>query len=321
MGDSKIEWTDKTWNPVTGCSKVSSGCKYCYAERDWHRFVHLPAYAGRAFTDVACHEDRLKLPLTWRKPSKVFVNSMSDLFHADVPDEFIDQVLAIVGLSFVMGRGHVFQVLTKRPERMLSYFRNKETVYRVTKAMKRLGPADGLPGENSPPAWPLPNLWLGVSVEDQATANERIPLLVETPAAVRWISAEPLLGSIDLRKAGAIYSDYNHEAAWDAADFDWLVTGGESGPNARPMQIAWARQMRDQCKKVGVLPAFFFKQWGEWAPALSGMYFCSLDGNVDFDVRAGGKDTLDLGNGVGAVRIGKRKAGRMLVGVLHDEYP
>src|SRR3990167_3183573 len=187
-----IEWTDATWNPVTGCTHVSEGCRNCYAERVLPR-------TGQSFNKVVCHPDRLDAPLHWRKPSRIFVNSLSDLFHEDVPDEFIGKVFSRMNSS----RQHIFQVLTKRPERMLQWF-------------SRCGNGGGLgwiTHNNTEPAkayrgtgivlatsdrWPIPNVWLGISCEDQKTADERIPLLLQTPAAVRFISAEPLLGPIDL---------------------------------------------------------------------------------------------------------------------------
>lgn len=190
-----IEWTDATWNPVTGCAKVSQGCKHCYAEREWPRMTKLvPAYAGREFTDVRTHADRLDQPLSWKRPLKVFVNSMSDLFHQDVPFEFIDRVFAVMALS----KQHVFQVLTKRPDRMREYMhRLGRSAKILDDAARTLGYTFEFAGKYMV-TWPLPNIWLGVSVEDQAAADERIPLLLDTPAAVRWISAEPLIGSVDL---------------------------------------------------------------------------------------------------------------------------
>ena len=196
MGDkTQIEWTDATWNPVTGCTKVSQGCKHCYAERVFPR-----AYGKeRKFTDVQCHPERLDQPLRWKKPRRIFVNSMSDLFHESVPDEFIDRIFAVMALA----PRHSFQILTKRPHRMLDYLkpttqlrcmvlgRAWEMLGRLPK-YKHSGIMERL--------FPLSNVHLGVSCEDQATADERIPLLLKTPAAVRFISAEPLLGSLDLSK-------------------------------------------------------------------------------------------------------------------------
>lgn len=283
-----IVWTDATWNPTTGCTKVSPGCKHCYAEREWPRMVRLvPSYAGRAFTDVRCHEDRLDQPLRWKKPRKVFVNSMSDLFHPDVPDLFIDRVFAVMALA----PRHTFQVLTKRPGRMRDYLGCAEMSIRDEVKYEDI--AQSMP-------WPLPNVWLGVSVEDQATADERIPILLQTPAAVRWISAEPLLGLVNLTLLGADRPYYidalrrnmrstapislDPSPPEETGRLDWVVAGGESGPRARPMHPGWVRSLRDQCAAAGV--AFLFKQWG-----------ASMD------------------------RVGKKAAGRLLDGQLHNGYP
>jgi protein gp37 len=216
MGDkSKIEWTDATWNPVTGCSKISAGCKNCYAERMVERFPEVyPDGFG-----VQLRVERLDQPKRWRKPRRVFVCSMSDLFHDDVPDRFIFDILWTMR---TLPR-HTFQILTKRPERMRSLVRRK---FRT----------------NEPPQ----NVWFGVSVENQSAADERIPLLLDTRDAVRWLSCEPLLDPVDLGP----YLD----------DLDWVVVGGESGPGARPMDLDWAREIRDQCIGAGV--PFFFKQVG-----------------------------------------------------------
>ncbi len=266
MGDKTgIAWTDATWNPVTGCSKVSQGCKHCYAERVFPRAYHgqtvwqtcsLCGGDGgdvddstracdecrgsgqerrpRRFTDVRCHPERLDQPLRWRRPRRVFVNSMSDLFHPDVPDEFIADVWARMTLS----PQHTFQILTKRPERMRDLLSGAE-VYRLFEC-------------------PLPNVWLGVSVEDQATADQRIPLLLNTPAAVRFVSAEPLLGPVDLFPTCAYNAPGDGELVWKGPD--WVIAGGESGPKARPFNLHWARTIRDQCQAAGV--PVFIKQLG-----------------------------------------------------------
>jgi protein gp37 len=180
---SSIEWTDATWSPVTGCTKVSEGCRHCYAETMAKRF-----WGDRHFGDVQCHPDRLEQPLRWRKPRRVFVNSMSDLFHPAVPDDFIDRVFAVMALC----PQHTFQVLTKRPERMRAWFDGGEHL-RMTRCFRNFQHYTKPVGP-----WPLPNVWLGVSVEDQATADERIPVLLDTPSALCFVSAEPLLGEIDL---------------------------------------------------------------------------------------------------------------------------
>jgi protein gp37 len=232
-----IEWTDATWNPVTGCQKVSPGCKHCYAEGVAERFwakQYPPNADGspRRFTDVRCHPERLDQPLRWRKPRMVFVNSMSDLFHKDVPDDFIYEVWRVMAAC----PQHTFQVLTKRPERM------REVVAafydRIVDAF-----VAGVSSTLSLP--PLPNVWLGVSVEDQRRADERREYLQETPAAVRFVSYEPALGEVD----------------WTGWEFiDWLIVGGESGPGARPFDLAWARDAIAWAGAHGV--AAFIKQIG-----------------------------------------------------------
>lgn len=303
---SRIEWTERTWSPITGCTKVSQGCKNCYAERQWAWLQHLPAYAGRRFTDVACHPERLDQPLRREKPRRIFVNSMSDLFHPDVPDEFIDQVFAVMALA----KQHVFQVLTKRPERMRDYLcaRNGLGNPEICSAINSI--PYGLGNRHGALSMPLPNVWLGVSIEDQITAEERIPLLLQTPAAVRWVSAEPLLGPVRLDRIMRASPDGDWTYCDNALDgfratkcggmhgprVDWVVAGGESGPHARPMQIEWARSLRDQCVVAGV--PYFFKQWGEFHPTTE-----YRDGKVFMN------------------RIGKKAAGRLLDGRTWDQYP
>jgi protein gp37 len=239
MGDkSKIAWTDATWNPVTGCTKVSAGCKHCYAERQWPRLAAMtPSYKGRIFTDVMCHPERLEQPLRWKRPRRVFVNSMSDLFHEDVPDDFIADCFNVM----YEAKHHIFQVLTKRPERMRDFF---------------LGSSGA--GAN---AEPIPNVWLGVSVEDQATADERMPLLLETPAAIRWLSMEPLIGPVDFYELSNGWAQRGY-MPWRNApiltDIDWIVVGGESGHKARPMHPDWVCSIRDECKANDT--PFFMKQ-------------------------------------------------------------
>ena len=273
-----IAWTNATWNPVTGCTKVSQGCKHCYAEREWARLSANPkatAYYGRAFTDVACHENRLNQPLRWNKPRLIFVNSMSDLFHEDVPDEFIDKVFAVMALA----ERHTFQVLTKRPDRMLAYLTTKNR-------------ADII-GDNAMPTvskndfglleWPIKNVWLGVSVEDQETADERIPLLLQTSAAVRWVSAEPLIGPIAMNDCPVGMSGplrpYGGTSA-DTPKLDWIVVGGESGHHVRTMRAEWVRKLRWDCKKAGV--PFFMKQLGAaFSDAENGIAGAGLDISPD----------------------------------------
>src|SRR4030042_2682044 len=228
MGKTKIEWADRVWNPVTGCTKVSDGCKNCYAEcmaqRFWRNGVNGDNY--RPFTEVRCHPERLEQPLHWKKPAHIFVDSMSDLFHKDVPSLFIDHVFETMHLAY----RHTFMILTKRAERMNRYISQRY-----------------LPNQRAI----LPNVWLGVSVENQATADERIPILLQTPAAVRFVSVEPMLGPVSL--AGLdddIYRPWLDIHAWKAA-IDWVICGCESGPYKRPMDLDWTRSLRDHCQRAG----------------------------------------------------------------------
>jgi protein gp37 len=251
---TKIEWTDETWNPVTGCTKVSPGCDHCYAERIVERFK-----GKGAFENVTLNEERLDAPLRWRKPRRVFVNSMSDLFHDSVPDEYIAKVFAVMALS----PRHTFQVLTKRHARMRSLLGAHGFWAQVGLAALDLReiwlPAAGV----SLDAHALPNVWLGVSVEDQKWADIRVPALLDTPAAVRFLSCEPLLGPVDILHPYLVPGpDCACERGGSVCDptIDWVIAGGESGPGARPMHPDWARSLRDQCLAAGV--PYFFKQTG-----------------------------------------------------------
>ena len=354
---TKIEWTDATWNPVTGCTKVSAGCKNCYAERLAPKVFagQKVFYSGpgsesrpRIFTDVLMHPSRLDAPLHWKKPRRVFVNSMSDLFHEDVPDEFIDTVFAVMckccrRFDNQDLYAHTFQILTKRAERMQRYMADPKRTERVFIACDKTP----LCGRASPPPWPLPNVWLGVSVEDQSTADERIPLLLQTPAAVRFLSCEPLLGPIDLTDVGQDRDGYGFTvnaltgepdapkcigALMSHSAISWVIAGGESGRKARPSHPDWFRSLRDQCAAVGV--PFFFKQWGEWqiASAENGHYDCDMARNKAHWVHSDGVVTKPscLREGVpdevvnqafAMVLVGKKTAGRTLDGRIHDEWP
>lgn len=225
---SAIEWTDATWNPVTGCTKVSPGCKHCYAERLAHRLQAMKNPRYRNGFAVTLHPDQLTLPLRWRTPRRIFVNSMSDLFHEAVPTDYIRRVFE----TMAQADWHVFQVLTKRAERLAALARD-------------------LP-------WP-PNVWQGVSVEN-VRYTSRIRYLSAAPASVRFLSVEPLLGSIPKLPLGGI---------------DWVIVGGESGPGHRTVDPAWVREIRDQCV-VAAVP-FFFKQWGGRNPKSGGRV---LDGRL-----------------------------------------
>jgi protein gp37 len=214
---SAIEWTDATWNPVTGCTKISPGCDHCYAERFAERFRGTPNHPFETGFDLTLRPERIRQPLAWRAPRMIFVNSMSDLFHKKIPLGFIDQVFD----TMEEASWHTFQVLTKRSSLMRDYL--------VRRYSRKRAPD---------------HIWLGVSVEDGGKAS-RIRHLREAPAAVRFLSIEPLIGRL-----GPV----------DLSGIDWVIVGGESGPKARPMHLEWAREVRDQCQRAAV--PFFFKQWG-----------------------------------------------------------
>lgn len=278
-----IEWADATWNAITGCSLVSPGCTNCYAMKlAGTRLAHHPSRAGLTRDTkagpvwtgkVRFNEQWLDQPLRWRKPRRIFVCAHGDLFAEGVPDEWIDRVFAVMALA----PQHQFLLLTKRPLRMQNYTRNPATPGRIARALVDMMIAGKLPKhavtDDSWPVqsegdidlpddiflrqWPLSNCWKGVSVEDQPRADERIPILLDTPAAVRWISAEPLLGALDLRvyMPNALWSRL---ASWKQPELDWVVAGAESGPGARPCDLEWIRSLRDQCASSG--SPFFWKQ-------------------------------------------------------------
>lgn len=276
MGDTKIQWADKTWNPTTGCTKVSAGCKFCYAERVadslWAR-QYPPNADGtvRTFTDIRLHPDRLAQPASWKKPQRVFVDSMSDLFHPDIPDSFIDRVFAMMALV----PQHTYQILTKRPERALAYLTfNVRLGYIEAAADQELQRLAGV-GTFLPHTWPLPNVWIGTSVEDQKSADLRIPMLQQIPAALRFLSCEPLLGPLDLSPwltyqkqcfrpwcgvQGRLCIDCSHASTEFTPDVEWVIVGGESGAGARPFQLSWAYGILAQCAAAGV--PCFVKQLG-----------------------------------------------------------
>lgn len=261
---TKIAWCDSVWNPLRGCSRVSDGCRFCYAERQAGRFS-APGYPyeglvrktskGWTWTgEVRFIEKDLTLPLRWKKPRRIFVASMSDPFHEAVPDEWLDQMFAVMALA----PQHVFQVLTKRPARMHAYFgaHHREFPWgRINEAALRLqrGRVHHDARIPFPAMRPLPNVWLGCSVENQSTADERIPWLLRTPAAVRFLSAEPLLQHVLMRWWLEGNDSSGHRP-------DWVVCGGESGPKARPCNLAWLRGVVQQCHAAGV--ACFVKQLG-----------------------------------------------------------
>ncbi len=271
MTTTKIEWTERTWNPVTGCTKVSPGCAHCYAEDFAKRFnrnggSYLPGQA-----EIICHPERLAIPLRRKKPTMYFVNSMSDLFHEEVPDVFIDAIWIVMWLA----PQHTFQILTKRPERMLEWARGPISVDRFVRAIEHVTrtypdakiprmPASAIQSGQ----WLLENVWLGVSVENQYWANERIPLLLETPAAFRFLSCEPLLKPlhIQLRRDSDGRDVTGLSGLWDESDtgIDWVIIGGESGPKARPMHETWARDIVTGCLETEV-PVFMKQMGSVWA--------------------------------------------------------
>jgi protein gp37 len=231
MGSStNIEWTDATWNPVTGCTKISSGCDHCYAERFSERFRGTSGHPFEMGFDLTLRPERLDQPLRWRTPRMIFVNSMSDLFHKEIPEEFVARVFE----TMERAHWHTYQVLTKRSSLMRDFLRRR---YRSAR-----GPS---------------HMWFGVSVED-ASKKSRIRHLQEAPAGVRFLSIEPLIGRV---------------GKLDLAGVDWVIVGGESGPQARPVRPEWVRDVRDQCLEKGV--PFFFKQWGGLRPKSGGR---ELDG-------------------------------------------
>lgn len=351
---SKIEWTNRTWNPIAGCSKVSEGCRNCYAIGIAHRLASNPnraiaaKYAGTTkrvagrtdWTGVVNVDDAaLSAPLRWRRPRRVFVNSMSDLFHVSVSDETITDVFGVMAAT----PQHVYQVLTKRPDRMRKWF---DTIDQWggafaacrTAASVRLDMDLGA-GKGNRKKWPLPNVWPGVSIEDQPTADERIPLLLATPAAVRFVSYEPALGPVGFTRVvwgetehpfdSLRETAYLHQGSHTRPALDWVIAGGESGPGARPAHPDWFRSVRDQCCAAGV--PFFFKQWGahrpirirrgrggDWEPLNDPITSCP-----DVFVHPSGQrpDGANSPRCAQMERVGKKAAGRVLDGRTWDEFP
>ena len=382
---TSIEWTEATWNPIAGCSVLSPGCTNCYAMRTAARLARIeatapiyagltqPSKAGPVWTGrIEVNEKAPLEPLRRRKPTMYFVNSMSDLFHESVPDEVIDRVFAVMALC----AQHTFQVLTKRSARMRAYMTEAGADHPLDSRMARIQDAAYRIAATRTKKWDeaagmraraaclnalyrvdertnagCRNVWLGVSVEDQKRADERIPDLLNTPASVRFLSCEPLLGPVDLTQInhpsidgacidamsgfhfspGAISVPMTDNTYWSpdrgCHRLDWVIVGGESGPGARPMHPDWARDLRDQCADAGV--PFFFKQWGSCLP-------CSWDGEDD----TGGSGYIldeyyfgdghhpDLGyaryvsaHGQEFARFARKKLPRTLDGVTHDAMP
>jgi len=303
MAQSKIQWTEKTWNPTVGCNKVSQGCKLCYAEIMHKRQMSMnPNKYSRPFLDGAFpYEPALEIPLHWRKPAMIFVNSMSDLFHENVPFEFIEKVFAVMQKC----EQHTFQILTKRPERAIEFF-NDYLHWNDKLSCKAFGDRKSSFSISTGHTDFIQNIWLGTSVEDQATADERIPLLLQIPAVVRWLSCEPLLGEIDLKKMYKVNNTYHFKG------IHWVVCGGESGHGARPMHPDWARKIRDDCNAAGV--PFFFKQWGEWGET-KGLSI------PEYEKVLNNNKKLHVWSKYGMVKLGKKHSGRLLDGREWNEYP
>ncbi|OBC14079.1 hypothetical protein A5784_30730 [Mycobacterium sp. 852013-50091_SCH5140682] len=333
--NTKIEWSDATWNVIIGCDKVSPGCDHCYAIRTAHRMQANPnpkvrePYAGTESGgewtgQVNLVADRLHLPLSWSRPRRIFVNAQSDLFHDQVPDDYIAAVFGVMAVA----SWHTFQVLTKRHARMRSLLSSKDFRVRVEDYADDLATDDPRTQHES---WPLSNVWLGVSAEDARWAKIRGDALRETQAAVRFFSCEPLLGPMD---------------DIDLTGIDWVITGGESGPGARPAHPQWFRSIRDQCQAAGV--AYLHKQHGEWIEDVTeypadpelGIDEAYRVLNVPRDARDGKRCAMHLSGGTALTpdnpfnpfraghggwtamrRVGKARAGRELDGRTWDEYP
>lgn len=333
MKKTRIKWADSTWNPITGCSPISEGCANCYAERMSKRLAGRFGYPADEPFRVTLHPERLDEPKHWRKPKRVFVCSMGDLFHTDVPFEFI----ALVFGRMHSARHHTYLVLTKRPDRMAEFIRWYQQEW--------LGPFAS--------AWPreYQHVWLGVTAENQRTADERIPLLLAIPAAKRFVSCEPLLGPVDLAGLNgligvglstidALNGYHIHHDDDDKAErydrLDWVIAGGETGPGARPMHPDWARSLRDQCQAAGV--PFFFKHFGEWGITKPHTYLHSgLEGQLVSCTCTDSTNQKSVGTvsyyafpqeykeGPGQLEVmskmGKQRAGRLLDGREWNERP
>lgn len=362
-----ISWTDATWQVTYGCDKVSPGCDNCYAIKTTHRLAHNPNPKVSDHTQglVEITDDglldwtgvvrllphNLGTPSRWRKPRRIFVDSQADLFHKDVPTEYIARVFAVMATA----THHIFQVLTKRHARLRTLLNDPEfraLVEKIRFEYPHTSVFDGI-------TWPLPNVHIGVSVEDQRWADLRIPALLDTPAAVRWISAEPLLGPVDLHHTSdgrlsywlAGRPDWTPDVATSAGRakvrtssltigprLDWVVAGGESGARAHAAHPDWFRRLAAQCHAAGA--AFQFKQWGEWGPLaplrdgvldMSGGHALANDGTLygphDLDYPHGARrgEAIRAGHDrahlTAMYRVGKHAAGRELDGVIYDEFP
>lgn len=368
--NSAIQWTDTTWNPLAGCTWASSGCDRCYAAimacrleamaradieagKDPGRKAKYIGItnknsAGRIMFNGKVNLDYAALlePFSWRRPRRVFVNSMSDLFHKDVPYDFIARVFAVMAMT----PQHTYQVLTKRPDRMAEIITQLYDRDAMDITLSIIGNWwDDIPSKRITTEHvnaPLSNVWAGCSVEDQRRADERIPHLLRVPARVRFLSCEPLLGPIELwhfdeeeqalRGVGIIRSGGMTPSTPDSLPegyddsypgIDWVICGGESGHGARPMHPDWARSLRDQCQAAGV--PYFFKQWGEYAPGYTAeirsarprIHMASDGATWPATTLQFAQDAIGQGANMLMYHVGKPHAGRLLDGVEHNAYP
>lgn len=354
--NTSIEWTDATWNTVGGCTRVHNGCTNCYAEIMAARFSK-PGQWGEGLAKIVTRPDgskdhrwtgeirfnakALHQPLRWKRPRRIFVNSTADTFHDGVTDDQLDQIFAVMALC----PQHTFQVLTKRPERARAYLSGRYRRADIATQMRVIADVDT--SDSVMVLWPLPNIWIGTSISDQASADAMVPHLLATPAAVRFLSVEPMLGPVDLEAISApdtgiyalqgIYSDGSGPSGFrKGAKIDWVIVGGESGPGARPMHPDWARSILKQCEAAGV--AGFFKQWGEWAPdtgplpgrdpakngsdpIMEGTAACALwTGSGWRHYRDGYAAPID-DTSTRVYRLGKARAGRLLDGREWNQMP
>lgn len=370
---TKIEWADATVNAINGCSVTSPGCTHCYAmklagtrmrDHPTRKGLTIETKAGPVWNgEVRLHESALLQPLSWSKPRRIFWNAHGDTFHDAVPDKWIDRIFAVAALT----PQHTHMILTKRSKRMREYFGEgrlqhvQDAAYRLAATSAgtwneaagmraRQSCIDALHRIDDRTNAGFRNVWLGVSVEDQTRADERIPDLLATPAAVRFLSCEPLLGQVDLMHVdvgaymngltGREAHEYDPVCRWPllkpfrhlqsgftSPGIDWVIAGGESGPGARPMHPDWARSLRDQCAAADV--PFHFKQWGEWAPDTGNETFDTAKGRAQrtpaFLIKRDGTVHCflpqDEQDAPVVLRLGKKRAGRLLDGVEHNGMP
>lgn len=300
---SKIEWTDATWNPVTGCTPVSAACDNCYARRLARRMAGRCGYPAAEPFRVTDHPNRLAEPDRWKKPRRVFVCSMGDLFHDDVPDDYLDRVF----WAILKNPRHTFQILTKRPERMAGYLTSPKTWGYLMGRMT----ADDPIRTAAEAAGYIPNLWAGATVENQTAADDRLPNLMLTPAAVHFLSSEPLLSPVNLN-------------GWLP---DWIITGGENGPDARPTHPDWFRGLRDQADAAEI--PFFFKGWGAWAVATKehGVHGSTMPDDdprycwIGDDGRTARPSSHGLQTAYAMARLIRGRKAKTLDGRTHNAFP